>query len=888
MEQAESPNYWIFQATPERYDLSRNIEPGKQDRWYANQNFRLMKRGDFVYFWQSGDRRGIYGWGAIESDGFYISDIDGRKSIDVRYNGKLSSPIPAEQLKEIKVIKSHRLFAPFPTGTNFKVTRAQAAAINELFDESEAPPSPENYSLLKNFSMAALESLSAAEAIRLRTDAQEMKLEHLVLALFMSSDEAVRTRFDAPGINGEELLNRLIKTTGADLNFPDSKEAPSGEINPSWRLSSDLIQTIEAASASAERLGPDKIPPSLLLDGIMSSGNDGIINILRELKIYAPKFTLKFKQISDFWTKEDKLGYQFYADAVSRSILEQRMRTPITVSIQAPWGQGKTSLMKMIQYRIDPDIDSLQGTGSQHQPPARFRDMFEWIKQEQAAKASNMLGLAKPKIDERLEFIPTVWFNPLYYQRSDQIWAGLAHAMLNQLSNRLTHRKQREEFWLRLQFRRLNLDAIKKDLRWFVFEKFVPFAAFYLVLTVAMFFLQDTLASLKNDLPALLKVLVSIHPALIPPVLALLHWIRWDKVKVMDWSIQDKFEKYISEPDYESRMGYLWLVDQDIGRALDLLVGDHPVAIFIDDLDRCTPKIVSEVIYAINQFITVRGRNIIFILGMDTGMVAEALEEARGFADNRKTDEAMKSFAWRFMEKFVQVPFFIPRLSDELTKSFLASFFERIDGKEKVNTDQKEAKQAAEKKLVSATSASQISEAIAEVNKYPMDEEVGGFMKKASDKLQKVLNDPASGEVEQLVELAVTELEYNPRSIKRFINVARLILTVQTLTGRTGLSEDRSRLTVVRATHLVLNWPQIIGWLQGQRSVRVDDEWQPAHVKLNEIALGASDYNAWKAGVNTVWGSESSILFNPSFYGFVNTISDSDPNLADIFESRVF
>ena len=56
----------------------------------------------------------------------------------------------------------------------------------------------------------------------------------------------------------------------------------------------------------------------------------------------------------DYWTTEDKLGYAPYADAVAAFIRHRATLPPLTIGIKAPWGAGKTSLMRMVQNRLDP------------------------------------------------------------------------------------------------------------------------------------------------------------------------------------------------------------------------------------------------------------------------------------------------------------------------------------------------------------------------------------------------------------------------------------------------------------------------------------------------------------------------------------------------------
>ena len=99
--------------------------------------------------------------------------------------------------------------------------------------------------------------------------------------------------------------------------------------------------------------------------------------------------------------------------------------------------------------------------------------------------------------------------------------------------------------------------------------------------------------------------------------------------KNKDLDLDGKLAKYINEPNYEGDLGLLHLVEHDLDRALELLLGkDGRLVVFVDDLDRCTTDTVNDILLAINQFISVQHRKLYFILGMDTHMVAMAIETA--------------------------------------------------------------------------------------------------------------------------------------------------------------------------------------------------------------------------------------------------------------------
>jgi KAP family P-loop domain len=58
---------------------------------------------------------------------------------------------------------------------------------------------------------------------------------------------------------------------------------------------------------------------------------------------------------ADRWTTEDRLDYALYAKATAEFLQHKDATPPMVISVQAPWGQGKTSLMRMVQHNLDPD-----------------------------------------------------------------------------------------------------------------------------------------------------------------------------------------------------------------------------------------------------------------------------------------------------------------------------------------------------------------------------------------------------------------------------------------------------------------------------------------------------------------------------------------------------
>ena len=602
---------------------------------------------------------------------------------------------------------------------------------------------------------------------------------------------------------------------------------------------------------------------------------------------------------SDFWTIKDQLGYEKYAHAIAKLIIDGRAQAPLTISVQAPWGQGKTSLMNMIKDKLEyglaaqyKNADKTQGQGSlqEVQVDAQTSDDTAQASdlpgvQSQLPNIWNWIRGEKDAPDHLLKApsgtVPCIWFNPLYYQNSDQVWSGLAHTLLYQLAEKLPAALDRERFWFRLRLARLNTHAIRRDMHKLILERVLPkglvWAALLLGLLLEPYYFGNTkLTALLTQYPALNAL----------PVLGgMLHlWLTKNK----DLALDDKLMTYVSEPDYESNLGLLHLVDQDIDRALQLMLGkDGKLVIFIDDLDRCEPQVVNDIMIAINQFISVSDRNIIFILGMDTHMVAMAIEaaaekQAETYNKNRHTS---KGYGWRFMEKFVQLPFFIPRLDETGAKGFM----HKLLGVKPATVTSAEELDRINSQIVNATTMGELKAALdSAVN---VDEQSRARIEtKVAEKVIDLTTKEDNETLQRLVSAAIDDLHYNPREIKRFLNVARLLFLNFENEAKAGSHEHM--LKVVRASHLLLNWPQCLRWLQGNaHSFNVRGEKLDPVVSLSSIMSqnNAQDFASWCKVVEDEWGKTiAETIAQPDFYAYLNRIEKNPPGLQEIFASRIF
>jgi len=130
---------FVFQSVPGRYDLRREIQPGRRDTWYATRYRSEMKPGDPVFFWMGGDEshRGLYGWGLIASEPYLKSGWDSH-GVDVTYEVSFPEPVLAKSLSADPTLGRMLIFRA-PQATNFLLSDAEARRLVEFVGARNLP-----------------------------------------------------------------------------------------------------------------------------------------------------------------------------------------------------------------------------------------------------------------------------------------------------------------------------------------------------------------------------------------------------------------------------------------------------------------------------------------------------------------------------------------------------------------------------------------------------------------------------------------------------------------------------------------------------------------------------------------------------------------------------
>ena len=332
---------------------------------------------------------------------------------------------------------------------------------------------------------------------------------------------------------------------------------------------------------------------------------------------------------SDKPSKVDALHRQQYVKALAALITHPNTEIPLTLGIYGPWGSGKSSFMLQLREMISPKV-------------------------------------------------PSVEFNPWRYKDPSSLWFGLITQVAMALDKQFT------------PWDRLRLLLLIKPSGYIHFLNKMKTRAMaagkkvhnWLTGTLAFFGITQP-ETLTEPLHKMLKFLgvveagekIGLIEGIITPE-SLLMWLGalglmlgWLVVK-MWYGWKHPFLSQIEAnriTSGEGRDEFKQMTFDELDLIRDLLKGAMDdkkgmpirIAIFLDDLDRCSPDRVVEVLEAVH--LCLEGLPFVTILGMDSRVVSHAIASRYEFMlEDKATAIEKEAYGQYFLQKIVHIPFQLP------------------------------------------------------------------------------------------------------------------------------------------------------------------------------------------------------------------------------------
>ena len=370
----------------------------------------------------------------------------------------------------------------------------------------------------------------------------------------------------------------------------------------------------------------------------------------------------------------------------------------------------------------------------------------------------------------RKPFVP-IWISAWSYDRREVVWAGLASEVLKQL----TWAEHLQLWWARAA-----------ESSWgsaLVLSAMLGSAAASIAIYVA------------PNWTILIGIVVALYPLAVKAYTTLGGPFRFALLTLQG-------------PDYSDRLGFQHQFQQDLRRCVRILRKKGDVVMFIDDLDRAPPSVITELLEAMN--LVLGEENCFFVIGFDSRIVSAALESKYSDLMKRLTGQDVAFSGMEFIEKLVQVTFNIPPPSrlqiDRLVDSLITS---RPSGDPKPRIAR-----SAERRIRLGREAR---------SEMPSS---SGFVE--------------SEEFRDAVKLVSEFLPANPRKVKRFINTFRLLCHIAN--KRRLFEQGMDPYTLALLTLVALEFPDVYGSIQASRSVDVCD-------RIARVVQGTSNVEILPEGI---------------------------------------
>jgi hypothetical protein len=339
----------------------------------------------------------------------------------------------------------------------------------------------------------------------------------------------------------------------------------------------------------------------------------------------------------------DLLGRKPLVDALAAMFCAPDQATPFTVGLLGEWGAGKSSILRLVEDRLEESAPSL---GIE----------FDFAR-----------------------------FNAWEYERTQNLSAGLAQEVVRGLvegARRPTGRMP-ESVWLKPGARllrnvrgyfgqlglRINFAAREygwRFLRWPV----IALIAALVILTQRFWFAQlpgpEALQIPEGSIDSPWAVL-----ALWGAILSGL-WYVWQKITdFLDHPLAVQLDTYLKLPDYGEHLGLIPVLRRQIHTLCEMRLGPQGLArgdflrrliVYVDDLDRCDPDCIVETLDAIR--LVMDRPHVIVVVAMDHRIALKAVaEHYQALADEERSSEAI---ARDYVGKIIQLPI---RLQDPSPQS---------------------------------------------------------------------------------------------------------------------------------------------------------------------------------------------------------------------------
>jgi hypothetical protein len=436
-----------------------------------------------------------------------------------------------------------------------------------------------------------------------------------------------------------------------------------------------------------------------------------------------------------------------------RDAAEAKKTGPFMVHVHAPWGAGKSSLLNFLAADLRNREQSHGGA-----PRRALRFLFG---RRQASK---------PHLSRWI----VVHFNAWEHQRLTAPWWWLLTATQRRCGRELwwIDRRRWAWFWVR-------------DAAWRIWNVRIAILTVALLAGfVAAAWALDWFGLADESLTTLQTVLLTAGSAaaLATTLFTVVRGTgRW--LAIGSAEAADRFLKRASDPLGVYRRRFRWLVRST----------DRPIAVFIDDLDRCRTEYVVQLLEGIQTLFV--DEPVAYVVAADRAWLYRSF--AKAYEDfEEPAGDPSRPLGFRFLEKTFQISMEIPPISEEARKGF----WDLLIGAPGEEREEGSGLSLAADEFSRFSTQEEIehhAQGLLEAGAVPEDVYAGAVRRFNAAAIER--------QTEMQLSRFAPLLESNPRAMKRLVNAYGFERDLLVRQGHFLDEEERRRLALL--TILRLRWP---------------------------------------------------------------------------------
>jgi len=571
---------------------------------------------------------------------------------------------------------------------------------------------------------------------------------------------------------------------------------------------------------------------------------------------------------------EDHFGRERFVETLGYFLTRPKTGTPLTVSIEAPWGAGKSSFLRQLESQVlRSSVTSVTTSGI-------VSTVKRWLK-ERFVKDSPI----------------TMWFNPWRHAEAEAMWAAFALEFARRIRQQSVFVRrwgwaQFSLWWQSYEWARGFPEVVRLASR--VIALFLTGLILWFASKYGLDALEGVCRSLgewakldedKKTPAALVEKFITGETGTLAVALVTVMGLILQLSSALGNPLVPAIRKYLTKQDAAGKLGYVEGFQKRFAQMARAYAGKRRIFVFVDDLDRCEVAKAASLMQSINLMLGDPDLNAVFLLGMDREKVAagmavkhasllpylnarELLGQLEGNGTQSKNIDALQcllglEFGYSFIEKFIQLPFRLPQPGDEGMERYLCSLTGRAYVRGEAARRATQMKDAANKARVGEGDVSKDSTPKKDISQGAIDSNRRNIGQNAAaatapKRVEQHTQDAVSREKErserfkrlakadqlqtedslfEALLLIRPALDDNPRKLKLALNLLRLhgFLASDWLANPPPQGEPGPRITLPKLAKVIamdLRWPTYLLSLAEQVSDMRMDEKVSAHASL--------------------------------------------------------